>query len=192
MTTTTTSVTPTKELGRLVDANGNNFTPPDFTINQIRAAVPKHCFERSGLRGLEYVARDLALLSTTFYVFNTYNTAEFVQSKAIRFCLWALYGFLQGLSATGLWVIAHECGHQAFSTSKILNDTTGWILHSALLVPYFSWKISHGKHHKSTGHMDRDMVFIPKAKTRFFADAAIHGKKLPVWQTTLRYGRCRT
>ena len=61
-------------------------------------------------------------------------------------------------------MIAHECGHQSFSPSKVINDTTGWILHSALLVPYFSWKISHGKHHKSTGHMERDMVFLPKTR----------------------------
>jgi omega-6 fatty acid desaturase / acyl-lipid omega-6 desaturase (Delta-12 desaturase) len=71
---------------------------------------------------------------------------------------------VQGLFGTGLWVLAHECGHQSFSTSKTLNDTVGWICHSALLVPYFSWKISHGKHHKATGHMERDMVFVPKTR----------------------------
>jgi omega-6 fatty acid desaturase (delta-12 desaturase) len=39
----------------------------------------------------------------------------------------------------GVWVIAHECGHQAFSSSQLVNDTVGFILHSCLLVPYFSW-----------------------------------------------------
>lgn len=61
----------------------------------------------------------------------------------------------------------HECGHQSFSPSKVLNDTTGWICHSALLVPYFSWKISHGKHHKATGNMERDMVFVPKTREAY-------------------------
>jgi omega-6 fatty acid desaturase (delta-12 desaturase) len=63
--------------------------------------------------------------------------------------------------------LAHECGHQSFSPSKVLNDTTGWICHSALLVPYFSWKISHGKHHKATGHVERDMVFVPKSREEY-------------------------
>jgi omega-6 fatty acid desaturase / acyl-lipid omega-6 desaturase (Delta-12 desaturase) len=48
-----------------------------------------------------------------------------------------------------------------------LNDTVGFICHSALLVPYFSWKISHGKHHKATGHIERDMVFVPATKEEY-------------------------
>ena len=48
-----------------------------------------------------------------------------------RFALWSLYGFWAGLFATGLWVIGHECGHQAFSERKVINNTVGWLLHSA-------------------------------------------------------------
>jgi omega-6 fatty acid desaturase (delta-12 desaturase) len=135
--------------GKLIDTFGNEFAIPDYTINDIRNAIPKHCFERSGLRGLGYVARD---------------TPEYIPSTPVRGVLWALYTVIQGLFGTGLWVLAHECGHQSFSPSKILNDTTGWVCHSALLVPYFSWKISHGKHHKATGNMERDMVFVPKTR----------------------------
>lgn len=50
---------------------------------------------------------------------------------AVWVTLWALYGFTTGLISTGLWVIAHECGHQAFSESKLINNTVGWVLHSA-------------------------------------------------------------
>ncbi|RYP17420.1 hypothetical protein DL765_004550 [Monosporascus sp. GIB2] len=153
-----------KPYGKLIDTYGNEFEVPDFTIKDIHNAIPKHCFERSAAKGLAYVFRDLACLGTTFYLFHTYLTPENVPSATARAVLWALYTFIQGLFGTGVWVLAHECGHQAFSTSKILNDTVGWILHSSLLVPYFSWKISHGKHHKATGHMERDMVFVPKTR----------------------------
>jgi omega-6 fatty acid desaturase (delta-12 desaturase) len=50
---------------------------------------------------------------------------------AARFALWSIYGFATGLVGTGLWVLAHECGHQAFSESKTINNTVGWFLHSA-------------------------------------------------------------
>lgn len=151
-------------VGELLDTYGNEFKVQDFTVKQIRDAIPAYCFERSAIRGFYYLARDILLLALTFYLFHTYNTSRTIPSPSIRFGLWAVYGFVQGLFATGLWVLAHECGHQSFSTSKTINDTTGWFLHSALLVPYFSWKISHGKHHKSTGHMERDMVFLPKTR----------------------------
>ncbi|KAI1073605.1 Delta(12) fatty acid desaturase [Whalleya microplaca] len=153
-----------KPNGKLVDTYGNEFEVPDYTIKNIRDAIPKHCYERSAATGLYYVFRDIASLATTFYLFHTYLNPENVPYTPARVVLWGLYTVMQGLFGTGAWVLAHECGHQAFSTSKILNDTVGWILHSALLVPYFSWKISHGKHHKATGHMERDMVFVPKTR----------------------------
>ncbi|KAK0947752.1 hypothetical protein LTR91_027110, partial [Friedmanniomyces endolithicus] len=88
----------------------------------------------------------------------------YVPSYALRATLWAGYTIIQGIFGTGLWVLAHECGHQSFSPSKTLNDSVGWFCHSFLLVPYFSWKISHGKHHKATGNLERDMVFVPRTR----------------------------
>lgn len=153
--------------GKLVDTYGNEFQVPDFTINDVRAAIPKHCFERSAARGLMYVARDIFSLVITFLLFHIFWTPANIPSGSVRTIGWALYTFIQGCFGTGLWVMAHECGHQSFSPSKALNDTVGFICHSALLVPYFSWKISHGKHHKATGHLDRDMVFVPKTREQY-------------------------
>lgn len=67
---------------------------------------------------------------------------------------------------TGVWVIAHECGHQAFSESKTINDLVGLVCHSALLVPYHSWRITHAKHHNNTGSCENDEVFCPKTRTQ--------------------------
>ncbi|TYH36458.1 hypothetical protein ES332_D13G266200v1 [Gossypium tomentosum] len=67
---------------------------------------------------------------------------------------------------TGVWVIAHECGHHAFSDYQWVDNTVGLILHSTLLVPYFSWKISHRRYHSNTGSMERDKVFVPKPKSK--------------------------
>jgi omega-6 fatty acid desaturase / acyl-lipid omega-6 desaturase (Delta-12 desaturase) len=142
------------------------------------------------------VARDLASLATTFYLFNRFVTPETVPSFAARFALWGLYTFVQGLFGTGLWVLAHECGHQSFSPSKTLNDTVGWICHSFLLVPYFSWKISHGKHHKATGNVERDMVFVPKSREqyatrigRFVHELAELTEETPIYTTLHLFGQ---
>ncbi|AEO67883.1 228e8849-69f5-4b99-859c-bd9b91f096e7 [Thermothielavioides terrestris] len=153
-----------EQYGKLIDTYGNEFEVPDFTIKEIRDAIPKHCYERSAIRSLAYVARDMIYLATTFYIWNKFVTPEYVPSQPLRVVLWGVYTFLQGLFGTGLWVLAHECGHGAFSPSQKLNNFVGWVLHSALLVPYFSWQLSHSKHHKATGHMERDMVFLPRTR----------------------------
>ena len=155
---------PDPQYGEIVDTYGNEFKVPDFTIKQIRDAIPRHCFERSALRGFAYITRDILLLASTFYIFHNYATVEYVRSSRFRFCLWTFHGFLQGLFAIGIWIIAHDCGHQAFSLSKPLDDAMGWMLHSTFFVFCFSWKISHGKHHKNSGYMDRDMAFLPKIR----------------------------
>lgn len=164
--------------GKLLDTYGNEFRLPDFTIKQIRDAIPAHCFQRSGPKGLSYVARDVAFLAVTLYLFHNFVTPEYIPSTPARAVLWGAYTFVQGLFGTGLWVLAHECGHQSFSPSKTLNDTVGWFCHSALLVPYFSWKISHGKHHKATGNLERDMVFVPKTRDQYASTIGCYAHEL--------------
>lgn len=86
-------------------------------------------------------------------------------SKLVAFgVLWPAYWFCQGAFATGIWVIAHECGHGAFSTTPWVNDAVGLVFHSLLLVPYYSWKHSHRRHHQNTGSVTRDEVFVPLVK----------------------------
>ncbi|KAL7414509.1 delta-12 fatty acid desaturase [Mrakia frigida] len=146
------------------------FPVPNFTVKQLLGAIPAECFERSALHSSLYIIQDVILISifvygTTFFpaIIEAANLSKF-GSKALSFGLWNFYWFWTGLFATGLWVIAHECGHQAFSTSKTVNNAVGWVIHSALGVPYHAWRISHGRHHAATGHLTRDEVFVPRTR----------------------------
>lgn len=141
----------------------HDYLPPNFTIKELRQEIPPHCFERDTLKSFGYTFKDLAIVGALAYA------ATFIDSHlplALRYIAWPTYWFFCGAFATGIWVIAHECGHQAFSPSKKINNTVGFILHSALLVPYHSWRISHSKHHKHTGHVNKDQVFVPKTRSR--------------------------
>ncbi|XP_022756284.1 delta(12)-fatty-acid desaturase FAD2-like [Durio zibethinus] len=139
------------------------YEKPPFTLSQIKKAVPPHCFQRSLLRSFSYVVHDLCLASLFYYIATSYFH---LLPYTLTYIAWPIYWFLQGCILTGVWVIAHECGHHAFSDYQRVDDTVGLILHSALLVPYFSWKYSHRRHHSNTGSMERDEVFVPKPKSR--------------------------
>lgn len=74
------------------------------------------------------------------------------------------YSIVMGTVMTGLWVLGYECGHGAFGRNIFENDFFGFILHSSLLVPYFSWKYSHNKHHKYTNHLILGETHVPMTK----------------------------
>ena len=57
------------------------------------------------------------------------------------------------------------------------NDFVGWVIHSFLIVPYFSWKPTHTRHHRYTGHIEKGTVFVP------WTDDEL-AKKLPLWYGT--------
>jgi omega-6 fatty acid desaturase (delta-12 desaturase) len=173
-TTTTTVVTRSRKangeakLAPTKLADGPQY--PD--IQTIRDAIPAHCFAPSTWVSMGYVVRDLAMAAALGWAALTFIPQ--IESSLWRTAAWIVYGYVQGLVCTGIWILAHEAGHGAFSVHRKLNDVVGWTLHSALMVPYFSWKFSHHRHHRFTGHMEKDMAFVPHTKAdrekRRFAD----------------------
>ncbi|CAK7339200.1 unnamed protein product [Dovyalis caffra] len=139
------------------------YTKPPFTLGKIKKAIPPHCFQRSLLRSFSYVVYDLSASFLFCYIAITYFL---LLPSPLAYIAWPIYWFLQGCILFAVWVIAHECGHHAFSDFQWVDDTVGLLLHSALLVPYFSWKYSHRRHHSNTGSLERDEVFVPKPKSR--------------------------
>ncbi|KAF2307779.1 hypothetical protein GH714_031651 [Hevea brasiliensis] len=138
------------------------YSKPPFTLGQVKKAIPPHCFERSVLRSFSYVFQDLTIAFIFYYIATNYFH---LLPCPLSYVAWPIYWSLQGCVLTGVWVIAHECGHHAFSDYQWLDDTVGFILHSFLLVPYFSWKHSHRRHHSNTASLERDEVFVPKKKS---------------------------
>ncbi|KAJ1729934.1 hypothetical protein LPJ61_003282 [Coemansia biformis] len=153
-----------------------DFEPPTFTIKELRDCIPKHCFERDTLRSFSYVAYDVCGMVALAFAASFIHTLPAV----LRAPAWVLYWVCQGVVCTGIWVIAHECGHGSFSANRTVNNVTGWVLHSALLVPYYAWKHTHSQHHKNTNNMNRDEVFVPRTKSY----RGLQGKpSTPAWMT---------
>ncbi|MEC7652504.1 MAG: fatty acid desaturase [Cyanobacteriota bacterium] len=79
--------------------------------------------------------------------------------------LWILYGAITGTVAMGCWVLAHECGHNAFHPNRRIEGVVGFVLHSALLVPYYSWARSHAVHHAHCNHLEGGETHVPPRAT---------------------------
>lgn len=131
--------------------------PRDFTIQDLKAQLPAHLFKRYTWKALWYVAVDLFWVALLGY------GATWIDQLPMwaQFIAWPVYWAAQGCVMTGLWVLAHEAGHQGSSDYRIVNDAIGTLLHSALLVPYHQWARSHGLHHRNTCSIEHDEVFVP-------------------------------
>ncbi|CAM9577057.1 unnamed protein product [Choristocarpus tenellus] len=124
---------------------------------------------------MTHLVTDLVLVAALGYL------ATFIGGDALpkwsSYLLWPLYWYCQGTQLTGVWVLAHECGHQAFSPSETINNLVGLICHSALLVPYHSWRITHAKHHNNTGSCEHDEVFCPLTRSDVFGSKSKASKE---------------
>ena len=150
-------------------------TLPDLpTKKQVLATIPEDCFERSLLKSSAYLLASLVLtigpgVAAYFYLPLTWAWLP----------VWIAYAMYTGTAATGCWVVAHECGHRAFAKYNWLQDIIGFTVHSALLVPYFSWQRSHALHHARTNHLDDGETHVP------YRDTTPAGKAYAKWQRAI-------
>lgn len=128
---------------------------------QLRAVIPKECFESDTLTSLGYLSVSVAgtALCTAVGV-SLLNILP--PENLLTLPFWTAYSAITGTVAMGLWVLAHECGHGAFSKNKTIQDTVGYVLHSLFLVPYYSWQRSHAVHHQYTNNVELGETHVPE------------------------------
>lgn len=56
--------------------------------------------------------------------------------------------YLQGIILSGLFVLAHDCGHYSFSKNRLANELVGVICMAPLWANFYSWIVGHNHHHK--------------------------------------------
>eukprot|EP00922_Rhytidocystis_sp_ex-Travisia-forbesii_P056590 GHVS01083742.1.p1 GENE.GHVS01083742.1~~GHVS01083742.1.p1 ORF type:complete len:616 (-),score=100.48 GHVS01083742.1:662-2509(-) len=131
------------------------------TVKEILDCIPEHCKQRCIVRSSLNAVRDLVFVGLAIYFMLCLLPFLSKAPAIVRWIVWIIYAFVQGTFFTGIWVLGHECGHGAFSPWTLVNDIVGYVLHTPLLVPYFSWKFSHNKHHSYTNHLSWGETHVP-------------------------------
>ncbi|MGI9596596.1 MAG: fatty acid desaturase [Acidimicrobiales bacterium] len=130
---------------------------PVPTKAELQAVIPAHCFQRKLSTSLRYAAFSVAATVIPGILAWLYLPLSLAWLP-----VWLLYSLVAGTAACGVWVVAHECGHDAFCDNRAVQDGIGFVLHSLLLVPYFSWQRSHAIHHAKTNHVTDGETHVPK------------------------------
>jgi fatty acid desaturase len=130
------------------------------TKAEVLAVIPAECFDRSLIKSSFYLFASLAMTIGSGVL-----AYRFIPLTWSWLPAWIAYAVVAGTAGTGCWVVAHECGHRAFTKHNWLQDVIGYCLHSCLLVPYFSWQRSHAVHHARTNHLDLGETHVPVRDT---------------------------
>ena len=98
------------------------------SIKEFKSVIPNHCFNPKTITSLGY------LLQSTIIQVIVIAIGLAIPFTQRMIPIWILYAFISGTTAMGFWVIAHECGHGAFSKNRFLETITGYIIHSLLFL----------------------------------------------------------
>ena len=140
----------------------------------IRAVIPQDCFEPETAKSLGYLSISVAGTAACTAI-GASMLSVLPPENPLTLPVWAAYSAVTGTVAMGLWVLAHECGHGAFSKNKALQDGVGYAIHSLMLVPYFSWQRSHAVHHQYTNHMELGETHVPEVSDE---EGSLAGREL--------------
>ena len=72
------------------------------TVDDLKKAIPGHCFKPSYLTSFFYLFRDFVVVTTFGWIAWTY--IPHIEYAIARSAAWVFYGYMQGLAFTGLWV----------------------------------------------------------------------------------------
>ena len=122
----------------------------ELRLTDIIKTLPRECFQQNSWKAWASV------LTTIFMV----SLGEAGIAIAPWFLLPPLWIFT-GTAATGLFVIAHDCGHRAFAKERWVNDLVGHLFMLPLIYPFHSWRIQHNYHHTHTNKLEVDNAWHP-------------------------------
>ncbi|MBD1828630.1 DUF3474 domain-containing protein [Microcoleus vaginatus GB1-A2] len=128
-----------------------------FTLQDIKAAIPAHCFEPSAWKSLAYFFLDIGIIAGLYAIAYTLDSWLF----------YPIFWLMQGTMFWALFVVGHDCGHGSFSKSKWLNNLIGHLSHAPILVPFHGWRISHRTHHANTGSLENDESWYPVSESKY-------------------------
>ena len=125
------------------------------SLKEFQNIIPEHYFKSKTSTSLKYLLQTFLIQAVVVAI------GLSIPFTPQNILIWIIYAFISGTTAMGFWVIAHECGHGAFSKNKTLETAIGYLLHSLLLVPYFSWQRSHAVHHRFTNNVTNGETHVP-------------------------------
>lgn len=122
----------------------------DVQLKDIIKTLPRECFQKDRRKAWSSVLFSVLAISLGY-----------VGIASLPWFLLPLAWIFTGTALTGLFVIAHDCGHRSFAKRRWVNDWVGHMLMLPLIYPFHSWRILHDHHHVHTNLLLVDNAWHP-------------------------------
>lgn len=99
------------------------------------------------LRSLRQVADTLLPLLLLFFLAH--------KALSVSLLLTLALDMVAALFLVRLFILQHDAGHGSFFPKRWMNDLLGFSTGVLTLVPYHPWRLSHARHHATSGNLDK-------------------------------------
>ncbi len=120
-----------------------NFRLAELAVDHIHRnsfCYSRELHEKNTFKALGYVFRDVICAVVIYKLGGMIDTlAEYLIADCglssrvvplVKWGLWSLYWFWQGIILAGWWCLAHEAGHGSLSNYTFVNHVVGFLLHT--------------------------------------------------------------
>lgn len=125
-------------------------TNADIQLKDVIKTLPRECFQKDRRKAWSSVLINVLAVGLGY-----------VGIASLPWFLLPLAWIFTGTALTGLFVLAHDCGHRSFAKRRWLNDWMGHILMLPLIYPFHSWRVLHDHHHVHTNKLIVDNAWHP-------------------------------
>ncbi len=119
------------------------------TLADLRAAMPAHVFTPTPWRSWAALARVLACAALGPLALSQVSLdpgPSLLWQVPAHLALWWLYG----CALVGLFVLGHDCGHEAFTANRRVDWLVGHAVMAPLANGFHVWRVTHDQHHAHT------------------------------------------
>lgn len=122
----------------------------DLQLKDVIKTLPRECFQKDRRKAWSSVIISVLAVGVGY-----------IGIASLPWFLLPLAWIFTGTALTGLFVIAHDCGHRSFAKRRWVNDWVGQILMLPLIYPFHSWRLLHDHHHTHTNKLLVDNAWEP-------------------------------
>ena len=106
----------------------------------------KYSYPNTIRSSFEYILSWFLFLLNSFFIFELLKVQTFYTIPLI---------ILQSLNLVRIFILQHDCGHNALFKKSYLNNIAGIICSSVSSITFHFWKDSHAIHHKINGNLNK-------------------------------------